>query len=109
MKDNIELLQALADRFGTTVEHLWGVMVYQAPISSTINLLVIVGWIWFFVWGFRFMQKKGEDWDYELKVLAYGGWGIFFGLILLFSGCEMEQIMAGYFNPEYWALMKLKG
>lgn len=36
----LALLTQLAEKLGTTVEHLWSVLVKQAFISTTVNLLI---------------------------------------------------------------------
>ena len=125
MNDYSEMLQALADKFGTTVEHLWSVMLTQAPISATINLLVIIGWAAISIWGFLLIQKKttepeggaewpedgyqSAEWKEEGAVLAWVLWAIIALATVLIGGAELENIITGYVNPEFWALMKLKG
>ncbi len=43
MDEQIEkLLRELAEKLGTTAEHLWGVLMRQAPISGVIGILVFV-------------------------------------------------------------------
>ena len=42
----VELLQGLADKFGTTTEMLWGVLLKQAPINGfvrIVGLLFVLG------------------------------------------------------------------
>lgn len=40
MNDNTrQLLEQLAVKLGTTVEHLWGVLIRQAPVSGLISIL----------------------------------------------------------------------
>jgi hypothetical protein len=40
VKELTELLGKLADKLGTTVEKLWSVLLKQAPISGTVDLLL---------------------------------------------------------------------
>ena len=119
MKDYAEMLQALADKFGTTVEHLWGVMVYQAPLSATINVLQSIGLALFLIWGLKLVTNKttrpqGEDyqraeWSEEGAVAAWFVWGIAALFITVFIVTTVENIATGFLNPEYWALMRIKG
>ena len=119
MKDYAEMLQALADKFGTTVEHLWGVMVYQAPLSSTTTLITFAGWVAFLMWGFKFIQSRTTKpegdryqcaaWEDETARFAWTIWGIMVFVTFFLAGGAIEEIATGYINPEYWALMKLKG
>ena len=37
-----KLIEALAAKLGTTAEHLWGVLVRQAPISGAVDLVLCV-------------------------------------------------------------------
>lgn len=48
-----ELILELAERLGTTGEHLWGVLVRQAPISGAIDLTVMAAWVLAVAWAFR--------------------------------------------------------
>ena len=119
MKDYAETLQMLADKFGTTVEHLWKVMIKQAPLSSTIDLAVITGWIISFVVAFRFVQMKTKEpeyedyqkaeWSEEGACIAWIMIAVMGFFVFIIAGCGIEDIITGYFNPEYWALMKLRG
>jgi len=112
MNDYSEMLQALADKFGTTVKHLWEVMVYQAHISATVYITTLIGCIALLVWGHKEIKKKTAhpypEWDSEKAFFAWLLWW-FAALAILFTFTyNIESIVAGYLNPEYWALMKLK-
>lgn len=37
-----KLLRELADKFGTTVDHLWSVLVHQAPINATVDCVAVL-------------------------------------------------------------------
>lgn len=119
MKELTLLLEKLAAKLGTTVEMLWGVLLKQAWISATTDLIFCIGIILGFVWCFRFVQRKTTpipetegryayaDWDDEGKVIAWVVIAIMavIGGILLIAG--LENIVTGYLNPQYWALKEI--
>jgi len=108
-----ELLRELAAKFGTTAEHLWGVLVKQAPISSTVDLLVIAGWMVLLGIGAFLIRKNtkpdpdGGYRDDELKMIMWTVWGLCFFVFTSVAGCSMALIISGFFNPEYWALQQI--
>jgi len=96
------MIKELADKLGTTAEHLWAVLVRQAVIEATTNLVILgslgVVVVVFAMW--TFMQDRDEDWR-----------GIGVVAVLLFSAIaamvcsnEIPQLM----NPEYYAFKQLK-
>lgn len=119
MNDYAELLQVIADKFGTTVEHLWGVMVFQAPLSATISFITITAWVAFLIFGFKFIRRKTTDqkvegcqcaeWTDEKAFFAWATWVVSALVTFIEGGTVIDGIVSGYFNPEYWALMKLRG
>ena len=107
-----KLIETLATKFGTTAEHLWGVLVRQAPISAGIDLTV---WILFaagVIWGWlRFLKVLRSLGPRE--ELGDGGTGFFFVLavasltLVLVAAVTASTVAAAFFNPEYWALQQL--
>ena len=109
-----KLISDLAAKLGTTAEHLWSVLIKQAPIASTVDLLCFVVMLisvpicakWL-IWSF----KKCDDADYDVEIVYFiqafiaGAIGIVSLLGILISlGGGMSLTIAGFFNPEYWAL-----
>ena len=122
MENYAEILQALADKFGTTVEHLWGVLIKQAAISATVDIVILIILASMFILCFLFVQKKtmkpiqvyGEsyknaEWREENAFAAWLILGIFGLIVLLYGFDSIRGIIAGIFNPEYWALNKIIG
>jgi len=120
MNDNTtKLLEQLAAKFGTTTEYLWRVLLKQAPIDSTINLIQI-GLVMLFGWFLykthkRLMKKDGEG-DYAKTyyekyeagaVIPMVIGAIVFAIFFLASFFCIPDVINGYFNPEYWALDKI--
>jgi hypothetical protein len=115
----IKLLRDLADKLGTTSEHLWGVLVRQAPISAITSLILFVGFCGFLVWSFGFIKNKTTDqivgeqrtraeWDSEgVGIPAWIIWGLMFVLGVGFSFPICYDAICALFNPEYWALKQI--
>jgi uncharacterized membrane-anchored protein len=110
MNDQTEMLiRELANKLGTTVDHLWGVLVRQAPIYGITSVLlfslfVIVGYLLF-----KFAYKKSDDDSlltcdkefYWFILIVY--YAAFFALLVV----NAQSIAAAFLNPEYWALHQL--
>lgn len=105
----IDALRALADKLGTTSEHLWGVLVRQAPISSATNLTLLVVTAIALVkagkslWKYANREEVGVDDEFAL-----GGGSITIAILsivwMCFTLASAEHIIAGFVNPEFEAL-----
>lgn len=114
MKELTELLGALAVKLGTTVDKLWSVLLKQAPISGTVDLVICIALVIASVFVFRFVNTKttedehGEaDWDSDGKCFVWIGTAIFIAIAGALILCSVESIASAFFNPEYWALTKI--
>jgi hypothetical protein len=107
-----EALIVLANKFSTTVEHLWGVLIvqgYLGLVTDGVLALILTG-------GFIFLRKKLEGvksslskMDREMSVVVYY---VFFALLIIFWIVYFHDFITVMFNPEYGAiqtLLKLKG
>jgi len=117
MNDNTtKLIEQLAQKMGTTTEYLWAVLLRQAPIDSTINLIQIILVIFFGLFLYkthkRLMAKTSDDKYAETNYEKYEMGAslpmvvgaIIFAILILASFFCIGDIINGYFNPEYWAL-----
>lgn len=111
MKELLPLLEGLAASLGTTVEHLWGILLKQAPIGAVTDLIqygLIAGAIVFWAKTTRTIASKVEkrDMDDEHYIWIGVGWLaiIFFVLVAFFS---FPMTVAKIVNPEYWATMEI--
>jgi hypothetical protein len=115
-----KLIRDLAEKLGTTADHLWGVLCRQATISGITNLLVIGVWAALIVWGFKFVRSKTTappkteedrypraEWDEEGKVIAWLILGAATIITVLVVGSNLEYIVGSLLNPEYWALKQI--
>ena len=104
---NETLLRELAEKLGTTVEHLWGVLVKQAPISAGINILTITVWIIVLIIVGFYMRRKAVQWDKDIAPVLWGMFwafaaGAFAALCIIFG-----ETVTALVNPEYWALKEI--
>jgi hypothetical protein len=100
-----EIIKQLADKLGTTAEHLWGVLIKQAPISSSIDLMfdaILIG-LMAYVW----VKLVKHDADAEDKIMLGIILTIVCGVAALAMMASLPTTIAGFVNPEYWALKQL--
>jgi uncharacterized membrane protein len=115
----LQALTALAAKLNTTAEHLWSVLLRQAPITGVIDLWVMAVWMAGCVAWFRFVRRQttapaatrddpdpSAAWSHEASVLA---WVSVFVVVLIsaFMLCGLSTIAAALLNPEYWALKQI--
>ena len=104
-----KLIGELAAKLGVTVDHLWGVLVRQAPISGVCDVLVIIAWIVGLAWGLRRVRSKTTDpkCGYDGAEFAWVVWGIAAALAIYVVSVAFSEIVASFVNPEYWALKQV--
>lgn len=110
-KETDALLAGLAETLGTTVEHLWGVLLVQAPIDGAVSLicnlllvLMLVGCA-----SLTWYKIRQGDWQQDAAIGAVLGTGVLAVFTFLVVASSAQGIVAAFFNPEYWALMQLLG
>lgn len=102
----IQLLESLAAKLGTTSEMLWGVLVKQAPISASMDILV--AFILAFLMGSTFgLSKAFREKDAEFAVTCMVAGVALTVLFTIYCSCTLGSTAAGFLNPEYWALKEL--
>jgi hypothetical protein len=110
--ETTKLIQQLAEKLGTTADHLWAVLVRQAPISCTIDLITtiasliaapLLAWL-----ATRAMQKADDGEEAQVPIaIAFGIVAVMAGLIAAVAVCSLGNTLSGFFNPEYWALKQV--
>jgi RsiW-degrading membrane proteinase PrsW (M82 family) len=103
-----KLLQQLAEKLGTTVEHLWQVLIAQARVEAITHsiifasLFVVIVALWAFLISKEF---KDDDGDVVVVVCGFlaGGTLLYFLILCL----EITNIVTGFYNPEYFALKQV--
>lgn len=107
------LLEKLAAKIGLAADTIWAALMRQAMISSFIDLLWVVLWCIALVWVIRYVKlvyRKVEkhEWD-EISWLPCGLVIAFAGIVTLATISGLPMMVAGFFNPEYWAIHHLPG
>lgn len=105
----LQALNALADKLGTTAEHLWGVLIRQAPISGCVELIsLIICLVPTAVVG-RVLYKRAQNNDFYQDVYFFSFVSVFLVLLVFDSALisRIDIIIAAFINPEYWALMQI--
>lgn len=112
------LIRELADKLGTTGEHLWGVMVRQALISGLTSIVICGAMVTVLYFAVIYYRRKTTPQGEE----KYAEWGGTFDerrdlgqlfLVLFSAGTvvavvfSVENIATALLNPEYWALKQL--
>src|SRR3990167_2960205 len=107
-----KLLGELALTFGTTSQYLWGVLLRQAPISATIDIILFIatllmGWI---LWKVQLkLTNSSSKFSYEKLEAAAGIPMLLLGAVwvmfLVAAVCSIGNIINGYLDPEYLALL----
>lgn len=102
---NNQIIEQLAQKFQTTTEHLWEVLINQAAVSATVSLI----WLIFCTGGIVAVYKfyKKESSKNELSDFPEFFFAVSFGVYVLLVLILTNDIVNGYFNPEYWALKHL--
>jgi hypothetical protein len=116
------LVEKLAEKLGTTAEHLWDVLLHQAPISGVIDLVTDVVMVMVAVGLVRFVKDKTTkpakteyskypqaEWENEGASMAWVAVAVYLiitGIVVIGSA---ERTLAAFFNPEYWALSHILG
>lgn len=109
-----QLIKQLADKLGTTTEHLWAALLRQAPISATCTIIcfvimLIVAWL-LFKTGIKLGKMKEDRWDIDKEVCQAIVWtlaGCLVAVTCVVFCFQLDMVMAGFFNPEYWALKEI--
>lgn len=103
-----DTINILADKLGTTGQHLWGVLMKQAFYSSVIDLITFI--ILCIATGvcakistncWKKSEEKDEFIAAAILTLIVAGIGLIF---CFFGVADMSTWLSGLYNPEYWAL-----
>lgn len=114
-EQTILFLKELSNKLGTTSEHLFSVLVKQAPITGSINLLLLIFFATCTFLCGRFVFKKTciaekdrmyPEWIDGAAFAAWFGFAILVFIDMCFLS-EMSTIIASFINPEYWALKQI--
>ena len=110
------ILRVLAEKFGTTTEFLWSILVKQAyvtGITHTVGFvlagLFVFGWNRV-AWGLKLPQEPHEDrgGDKTFGIMMVRLFGVVAACIwaMLFF-CGLTGVVTALVNPEYWAIQQV--
>lgn len=105
-----EILNVLAERFGTTVEHLWVVMVRQAYINAIgiVAFYIVTAITTYYLVRFVKTNKKENSFDYFIMDnLAVFLMSVVNLIMIVVCVALFGSILTAIFNPEYWALQQI--
>jgi hypothetical protein len=121
MNDQImEILRVLAEKFGTTTEFLWGVMIRQAYIHGVTAIVcflftsvLVFGWNWVW-WRAKISNEEinsRDQGDRMFAIFMCRLGGLLFSFIwVCFFLSGMFEVATALINPEYWVIQQvLKG
>ena len=105
------ILQPLADKLGTTAQHVWELQVKQAYVDGYISTFWFLVGLFVIIRSYIVVKKitkgkveiKKEDEDYH-KIVTYAIF-IIIGIVVVLS--NFSTILNCLINPEYYALQHL--
>lgn len=121
MSENMEkLITELAEKLGTTTEHLWGVLLKQALISGITDVIMVVALAGVAYAAARFIARNSRlptatesdpypsaNWDKDVAGIAWALWGLIAMVFLFFILTSLATAISAFANPEYWALKQI--
>lgn len=110
-----QVLNALAEKMGVAADYLWTALLKQAPVESTSDLIIgLVALPIAITVAYKLLRKGiliASNYETEGSGVVLS---IASGIALLLSvigECffvsDLTNILAGFYNPEYWALHKV--
>jgi dolichyl-phosphate-mannose--protein O-mannosyl transferase len=113
MEQITPLLEKLANQLGTTIEHLWSVLLKQ------VNVEIVLCGLWqnIFLWGGIIIVAICVVWIIIMVMNeADEGYALVFVLlisVIIIAGCgyysNYSDLITLKNNPEYWALKEILG
>ena len=108
-----KLIRDLAEKLGTTAEHLWGVLIRQAPITAITDLIECLILVAVYVYGrHRLMRwhkslQETNDADHPGFLILYVGFVLLLCITIICALFSVSGIVTAFMNPEYWALKQI--
>jgi len=105
-KETIELINRLADKLGTTAEHLWGVLIVQARINAYEDIAILAFWgAASLLFSLLFWKANKDEWEYTDVIV--GVWIVVLICAGIYGLMAVPEIITCLANPEYWALQQI--
>lgn len=106
------LLQKLSASLGTTVEHLWEILIKQVYVDAigcclVIGIALVFGIAWTFYSKFWYKKIKEDNWHKDgfttnivISIIVYL-------VLFIILGDNLYSIFSCLYNPEYQALQEI--
>jgi cytochrome c biogenesis protein CcdA len=112
-KELQEVLQVLANQFGTTIAHVWKILVRQQVVESwTMAIVIVLLGITTFLFFKGYLKIKAQNVIYKnddtMGAESMLAACVFFGILAVLTPCfAISSIVTGFVNPEYGAMMDI--
>ena len=106
----LRIIETLATKLGTTAEYLWGVLTQQALVSSVTEAIMFCVYAIAIAWAYRLLAKRTEGekgCNSERTNMLWMTWIAVTAVLLVALTFEINGIVTGILNPEYWALKEI--
>lgn len=100
----VNLLDILAEKFGTTVDMLWGAMIEQAMLSALAGIFTALFAFIIASVAVKALWKASEDWSSLDQEPARGFAAVALGLVILYAVINIPNLLTQLINPEFWAI-----
>lgn len=104
-----KIIDKLAEKLQVPAEQLWKILIKQAPIDSITSITSIVLCSIFIVCLIILFHKIGKrnPYDNDFYILYQSIGVLSLAVIIVIAMCYLPMIIAGFVNPEYWALKQI--
>lgn len=109
-EQTIQLISQLANRLGTTADHLWAVLAKQAIVQAIQSSVWAVIWVIIATIGWVFLKKFWiKIWEEEEfgAILIGIGACILTAIALIQIGIAFDNVITTIFNPEYYSFKQM--
>lgn len=116
----LKVIETLSAKLGTTAEHLWGVLIKQAAISGTVDLVLCLSLIALSTGLVTLVHRKtlvpeptkgnkypSAEWGEDATVFGVCVTVFVVIVTFFFTLGNVDDIVTAFANPEYWALHQL--
>jgi hypothetical protein len=105
----INLLEKLSSKLGTTMEHLWNILIHQAYIEAFKNIIIISFFIILEMLIFKYVIRYNKiknfaDIESDFEFIAVLLFIVILVFIIVITLNLVPETVDAIFNPEYWAL-----
>jgi hypothetical protein len=106
-----EMLEVLSAKFGTTVEHLWGILIRQNIMESivclSVQLILVMVSVFFYFKTKKYVNSMDPNYFDDTPAFVWGIFWFISGSNVLVLLCNLSTYITAFLNPEYAALTKI--